>query len=258
MLKNMNILVLMKQTPDTESRIRLNADNSAVDASDLKYIVNPYDEYAIEEAIKISEKTPGTTITLVSLGGQNAKETIKKGLAVGATDAVLISDSGVDVNCPFAVAGAIHSSVSKMKYDLILTGMKAVDDDYATVPTLVAGLLDLPIVTAILKLTISPDGKTAEVEREGETGREVMLTNLPAIFTAQKGLNEPRYASLKGIMAAKKKEIREEAAASTQPKIKIVRLSSPPPRPSGKKIEGDFPANVKTLVQLLRNEAKVI
>lgn len=254
----MNILVLMKQTPDTESRIRLNADNSAVDASDLKYIVNPYDEYAIEEAIKISEKIPNSKITLVTVGGQNTKETIRKGLAVGATDAVLISDSGIDASCPFAVAGSLHASVSKMQYDLILTGMKAVDDDYATVPTIVAGLLNVPVVTGILKLTISPDGKSAEVEREGESGREVMMTNLPAVFTAQKGLNEPRYASLKGIMAAKKKEIRDETVPAAQPKIRTVRLSSPPPRPAGKKVEGEFPANVKTLAQLLRNEAKVI
>ncbi len=254
----MNIVVLMKQTPDTESKIKLNADNTAIDTAELKYIVNPYDEYAIEEAIKISEKVPDTKVTLVSLGKETVKETIKKGLAVGATNAILINDSGVSTACPFSVAEALFNQVSKMPYDFIITGMKAVDDDYATVPILVAGMLKIPVITGILKLTISPDTKTAEVEREGEGGRETLVAHLPALFTAQKGLNEPRYASLKGIMAAKKKEITDASAVSSAPKVKILKLSSPPPRPAGKKIDGDFPANVKTLVGLLRTEAKII
>ncbi|MEZ7892595.1 MAG: electron transfer flavoprotein subunit beta/FixA family protein [Candidatus Wallbacteria bacterium] len=253
----MNILVLMKQTPDTESKIKLNSDNTAVDKADFKYIVNPYDEYAIEEAIKLSEAFPNSKVTLVTVGDGTVKETIRKGLAVGATDGVLIGDNASG-SCPFAAAKTLSEYIAKMQFDIILSGIKAVDDDFGIVPTLVAGAINIPVVTGILKLTVSPDNKTAQVEREGESGREVIVTNLPALFTAQKGLNEPRYASLKGIMAAKKKEIKEEPALNSPAKIKTVKIAVPPARPAGKKIDGDFPANVKTLVGLLRCEAKVI
>lgn len=257
----MNILVLVKQTPDTESKIKLNSDNTAIETGDLKYIINPYDEYAIEEAIKLSEKFADSKVTLVCLGNAAMKETtdtLRKGLAMGATDAVLIDAAGMNTACPFLTANALYQNVSQIKYDIILAGMKAVDDDYASVPTLLAGMLNIPVINAVVKLTVSPDQKNAECEREGETGREVSVTNLPALFSAQKGLNEPRYPSLKGIMAAKKKEIINKKADAVSPKIKIVKLSTPPPRPSGKIIKGDFPNNVKELASLLRSEAKVI
>lgn len=257
----MNILVLVKQTPDTESKIKLNSDNTAVETGDLKYIINPYDEYAIEEAIKLSEKFADSKVTLVCLGGAAMKETtetLRKGLAMGATDAILIDSAGLNTACPFLTAGVLFQSVSQLKYDIILAGMKAVDDDHASVPTLLAGMLNIPVVNAVVKLTVSPDQKHAECEREGEGGREVSVTNLPAVFSAQKGLNEPRYPSLKGIMAAKKKEIVNKKADPVPPKIKIVKLSTPPPRPAGKIVKGDFPNNVKELASLLRSEAKVI
>jgi len=257
----MNILVLVKQTPDTESKIKLNSDNTAIETGDLKYIINPYDEYAIEEAIQLSEKFADSKVTLVSLGNAALKETtetLRKGLAMGASDAILIDAAGMNTACPFLTANAIYQNISALKYDIILSGMKAVDDDYASVPTLLAGMLNIPAVTAIVKLTVSPDQKTAECEREGESGREVLISSLPALFSAQKGLNEPRYPSLKGIMAAKKKEISNKKAEAVSPKVKIVKLSTPPPRPAGKIVKGDFPNNVKELASLLRSEAKVI
>lgn len=257
----MNILVLVKQTPDTESKIKLNSDNTAIETGDLKYIINPYDEYAIEEAIKLSEKFEGSKVTLVTLGSAALKETtetLRKGLAMGATDAVLIDSAGLNTTCPYLTANALYQGIAGMQYEIILAGMKAVDDDYASVPTLLAGMLNIPVVNAIVKLNISPDAKNAECAREGDNGREVMTCGLPALFSAQKGLNEPRYPSLKGIMAAKKKEIINKKAETLSPKIKIVKLSTPPPRPAGKIVRGEFPANVKELVSLLRSEAKVI
>ncbi len=257
----MNILVLVKQTPDTESKIKLNSDNTAIETGDLKYIINPYDEYAIEEAIKLSEKFPGSKITLISFGNAALKETaetLRKGLAMGATDAVLIDSTGMNASCPYLTANAICQNISGMPYDIILSGMKAVDEDYAAVPTLLAGMLNIPVINSIVKLTVSPDMKNAECEREGESGRESVVTSLPALFSAQKGLNEPRYPSLKGIMAAKKKEIINKKNEAISPKIKIIKFSSPPPRPAGKIIKGEFPQNVKELVSLLRSEAKVL
>jgi len=257
----MNILVLVKQTPDTESKIKLNSDNTAIETGDLKYIINPYDEYAIEEAIKISEKFEGSKVTLVTAGNAALKETaetLRKGLAMGANDAILIDSTGMNTACPYLTANTLYQGIAGTNYDIILAGMKAVDDDYASVPALLAGMLNIPVINAIVKLDISPDGKNANCQREGDNGREVLTCGLPAVFSAQKGLNEPRYPSLKGIMAAKKKEIINKKAEVLSPKIKIVKFSTPPPRPAGKIVKGEFPANVKELVTLLRSEAKVI
>lgn len=249
----MNILVCIKQVPDTETRIKIAGDKKSIDPTDVNWILNPYDEYAVEEALRIKEKLGNTTVTVVSVGSERTVSAIRSALAMGADQAVLIkTDQVLD---SLATAKALSAAIKEMPYDLILSGKQGVDDDNLQVGPMVAELLNIPCVTYISEVKLE-NGK-ATVKREVEGGMETVEAVLPAMFTAEKGLNEPRYPALRGIMMAKKKTIQEKQIAIDSPKIQIVNIEYPPTRKGGK-IVGQGADAVPELVRLLREEAKAV
>lgn len=258
----MNIVVLIKRVPDTETRIQLKDGKVVTDG--ISWIISPYDEYGIEEALRVVEKHTGK-VTLLCLGPEEAKETIRKGLALGADDAVHINDPALLNGDASVTAKVLAAALKQMQFDFVLAGKQAVDEDNAQVAVRVAELLGLPHVNSVIKLEFSDDKKSAKCLREVDGDRDIAETSLPAIITAQQGLNEPRYPSLKGIMGAKKKPIKDMKAAdlgidpaSLAPKLETVKLDPPPARPPGKLIPGDAVTATKELVRLLHEEAKVI
>ncbi len=248
----MNIAVLVKLVPDTDSQIRLNQDKSWIEVRDLNWVLNPYDEYAVEEALKITE-AKGGTVTVVTLGKEQAAEALRKALAMGAHNAILVKKEGyTDL---LGTATALANVLKERNYDLIFAGFKAVDDDCAAIGPMVATLLDIPCITEIKKLELG-DG-ILKAEREIEGGSEVYEAPLPCLLTAHKGLNEPRYPSLKGIMMAKKKPVEELPGVHVDPRVDTIGFSYPPARPAGK-IVGEGVEAVGELVRLLREEARII
>ncbi len=249
----MNIIVCIKQVPDTETRIKIGADKKSIDPADVNWILNPYDEYAVEEALRIKEKQGNTTVTVISVGPERTMSALRNALAMGADEAVLVkTDQALD---SLATAKALVAAIKELPYDLILTGKQGVDDDSLQVGPMVAELLNIPCVTFISELKLE-NGK-ATVKREVEGGMEIVEATLPALFTAEKGLNEPRYPALRGIMMAKKKVIQEKQIAIDSPKIQIVNIEYPPTRKGGK-IVGQGVDAVPELVRLLREEAKAV
>lgn len=249
----MNILVCIKQVPDTETRIKIGADKKSIDPTDVNWILNPYDEYAVEEALQIKERLGNTTVTAISVGSERTVSAIRSALAMGADEAVLVkTDQVLD---SLGTAKALAAAIKEMPYDLILSGKQGVDDDNLQVGPMVAELLNIPCVTYISELKLE-NGK-ATVKREVEGGMEIVEAALPALFTAEKGLNEPRYPALRGIMMAKKKTIQEKQMDIDSPKIQIVNIEYPPTRKGGK-IVGQGADAVPELVRLLREEAKAV
>ena len=263
----MNVIVCMKQVPDTETLIKIKPDGSGIVTDDIKYVMNPYCEFAVEEALRIKEKFGGQAI-LLTMGPQRAVEALRTGLAMGADRSIHLNDPAFEGADGLATAKGLAEVIKKETFDLILCGKQAVDDDLAQVGPSLAELLNLPHATLITKLELLPDKKKAKVEREVEGGREVVEVNLPAVFTCQKGLNEPRYASLPGIMKAKKKEVKPidlaalgipaDQVGAAGSKTKILRYTRPASRPPGKILSGEVLDAAKNLVRLLREEAKVI
>ncbi|MBM3285334.1 MAG: electron transfer flavoprotein subunit beta/FixA family protein [Candidatus Aminicenantes bacterium] len=263
----MNVIVCMKQVPDTETLIKIKSDGSGIVTDDIKYVMNPYCEFAVEESLRIREKFGGQSI-LITMGPQRAVEALRTGLAMGADRAVHLNDPAFEGADGLATAKALAEVIKKESFDLILCGKQAVDDDMAQVGQSLAELLNLPHVTLVTKLELVPDQKKAKATREVDGGREVVDVGLPAVFTCQKGLNEPRYASLPGIMKAKKKEVRPinlaglglpaDQVGAAGSKIKIRKYFPPPSRPPGKMVSGELAEAAKQLVKLLREEAKII
>ncbi len=250
----MKIVVCMKQVPDTETKVRIGSDGKTIDPTDVNYVVNPYDEYAIEEALRIKEAKGEGEVTILTLGPDRAINAIRTALAMGADKAVHLKTDDTYLDS-YSVAVALANELKNMEFDLILTGKQAVDDDAAQIGPRVAALLDLPCATVVTKLEIG-DG-TFTANREVEGGVEVVEGALPAVVTAQKGLNEPRYASLKGIMMAKRKPVEEKEPQFDDPKLEILKMEYPPERKGGR-IVGKGVEAVPELVRLLHEEAKVI
>ena len=248
----MKLAVCINHVPDTASKINLTADGKNIDKSGIIFVLNPYDECAIEECLKLKEKNTGEVIA-VSLGGDAHKETLRKALAMGVDKAVLLKDDSYRDS--FSVARGLADYLKEISADVIFFGKQSVDADNAAVGTMVAEMLGLPSVSAAVKLEIA--NGTATAEREIEGGKEIVKTNLPAVFTAQKGLNEPRYPSLKGIMAAKSKPIEEKTPAPAQPRVEVMSIRKPQSKNAGKIVGSDVSA-VPELVRLLHDEAKVI
>jgi len=247
-----NILVCVKHVPDTEAAVKIAADGKSIQTQDVNFVLNPYDEYAVEEALRLREARGGE-VTLLSAGPEEAKKSLRTGLAMGADKAVhLVCAHRHDT---LTLARALAAAAGQIPFDLILCGKQAVDDDEAQLGVMLAEALSLPSVSAIVKLEVL-DGK-AVARREVESGLEVVETSLPAVFTAQKGLNDPRYPSLKGIMMAKQKKIEEIACAQSDSQVEILDLAYPKSR-SGGKIVGQGAAAVPELVRLLHEEAKVL
>ncbi len=260
----MNSVVCVKQVPDTETLIKLNAEGTGIDTQGIKWILNPFDEYAVEEAVRQKEKAGSGTVTLVCLGPDQALDAIRSGLAMGADTAIHINDADFASKAdPYATAVALAAAIKDLEYDAIFCGKQAVDDDAGQVATILGELLDLPVITLVVKFEVSEDGKTATVTKEIEGGHAVIEVPLPAVFTAQKGLNEPRYASLPQIMKAKKKPVTVKTTAdlgvSVEPMTVVKGLSLPPERQAGKIIEGaDAAAKAAALAKALHEEAEII
>jgi len=257
----MNIVVCIKQTFDTEAKIVLGA-NGKIDTAGVKLIMNPYDEYAVEEALRIKEKVGGE-VTVVSMGGDRVQETLRTALAMGCDKAVLVSDPALESPDEWVSAEVLAKAVAQIPYEIILTGRIAVDDGSSQVAVRMAEALGIPSVSSVLKLDLQ--GSKALVTREIDGGTEVIEVPLPAVITAQKGLNEPRYPNMPGIMKAKKKELKMLTlnelgltGADLGPRASIIRYSLPNPRSAGKKIAGEAADAAKELSRLLREEAKIL
>ncbi len=248
----MKIAVCVSHVPDTATRISIGADGKTIDTNGVTYVVNPYDEFAIEEALKTKESLGGEVV-VISLGPDANKETIRKALAMGVDTGVLLKTD--EQRDSLAVAKALAEEIKSQGAEIVFFGKQSVDYDNSIVGQLTAELLGYNSVTVVVDLKIEGDKVTAEREIEG--GKEVVETTLPVVITAQKGLNEPRYASLKGIMAAKRKPIEEKEPAFAENYVEVLRMKKPAPKQPGKIIGTDASAAAE-LVRLLREEAKVI
>ncbi len=257
----MNIYVLLKRTFDTEEKISIQNGQIAEDGAE--FIINPYDEYAVEEAIQVRD-AHGGEVTVVTVGGEESEKQLRTALAMGADKAVLINtEDDLDHGDQFTTAKILAHYLKEQEVDLILAGNVAIDGGSGQVGPRVAEQLDIPYVTTITKLEI--DGETVTVTRDVEGDSEVIETSLPLLVTAQQGLNEPRYPSLPGIMKAKKKPLDEVELDDidldedeVEAKTKTIEIYLPPKKEAGKVLEGELDAQVSELVSLLRNEAKVI
>ncbi len=247
----MKIAVCIKRVPDSETRVKIAADGKSLDEAGVKFVLNPYDEFAVEEALR--RKDTGE-VAVFCLGPAAAQETIRTALAMGADRGVLLQADKIPTD-PFEAAKVIAAELKSTTWDLILFGRMAIDDYNHQVGPLVAELLGLPCVTAVSHLDI--EGTKGVAEREIEGGIEVVDFPLPAVLTADKGLNEPRYPALKGIMAAKKKPLEVKAVQPGGGALEVVALTPPPERKEGK-IVGEGAGAVGELVRLLREEAKVL
>ena len=250
----MKIAVCIKRVPDSEARVKIASDGKSLDEAGVKLVMNPYDEFAVEEALRRKEKAGAGEVVVLSLGTAAAQETIRTALAMGADRGVLLQCDKIPAD-PFESAKLIAAELKAGTWDLVLFGRMAIDDYNHQVGLLVAELLGLPCVTAVSHLEI--DGAKGVAEREIEGGIEVVEFPLPALLTVDKGLNEPRYPALKGIMAAKKKPLDVKPVQPGAGALEIAALTPPPERKEGK-IVGEGAAAVDELVRLLREEAKVL
>lgn len=251
----MKIIVCIKRVPDTETRIKIRADGAGIDPAGVNFVLNPYDEYAVEEAIRIKEKDPSTTITALCLGPSDATKEIRTAIAMGCDTGVLIKDEKASERSSDSAAAVLAAALKSMPFDLLLFGKQAVDDDAAAVGPMVAARLGLPVASAINALEMKAG--SAIVKRDVEGGTETVLLKLPAVLTANKGLNEPRLPALKGIMKAKKQKIDEIAPAAAKDLVAVTKMTVPPQRAGGR-IVGEGEGAVPALVKLLKEEAKVI
>lgn len=257
----MNIYVLMKRTFDTEEKISISGGKINEDGAE--FIINPYDEFAIEEAIQVRD-AKGGEVTVISVGNEDAEKQLRTALAMGADKAVLINiEDDVENGDQYTTAKVLAEYLKGKDADLILGGNVAIDGGSGQVGPRVAELLNIPYVTTITKLEI--DGTNVTVTRDVEGDSEIIETSLPLLVTAQQGLNEPRYPSLPGIMKAKKKPLDELELDDldleeddVEAKTKTIEIYMPPKKEVGKVLAGDLSNQVKELVQLLHTEAKVI
>lgn len=256
----MKILVCLKQTFDTEEKVVI--ENGKIKEDGVEFVINPYDEYAVEEAIQLRDRFGGE-VTVVSVGPDRAESALRTALAMGADKAVLVNDPALDGGDEVTISKVLAAVAKRTGFDIILCGNMAVDDGSAQVGARLAELLDIPQLTTIVKLEV--DGGRVRAERDVEGDIEVVETTLPVLVTCQQGLNEPRYPSLPGIMKAKKKPLEHLTladlgldAGQVAPKTAVVDQYLPPKKQAGRILQGELADQVKELVHLLRTEAKVI
>jgi electron transfer flavoprotein beta subunit len=251
----LDIIVCVKRVPDTETRIRFSDGATAIEPEGVKYILSPYDEFALEAALRASEASEGGQVTVMTLGEEDSQETLRAALAAGADAAVLLSAQGSVTMDGLATAKALASELKNRKEQLVLFGVKAGDDDQQQVGPMVATLLERPCASNVVSFEMGEG--VIRCDRAVEGGTEVVEMDLPAIVTLTKGAFELRYASLKGIMAAKKKPLEVKDADLAQARLTVERLDYPPERAQGR-IVGEGVEAVPELVRLLRDEAKVL
>ncbi len=262
----MNIFVCVKQVPDTETKVTPIKDGSFIETNAIKWVMNPYDEFAVEQALQIKTKIPEANIIVVRLGKTRDTEALRTAMAMGADEAILIeAEDNLD---SYMIAKALKGAILKSgkKADLILTGKQAIDDDCLQVPSLLAQMMDIPSVCVVVGFDLN--GITLTLKREIEGGAvEIYNSNLPCLVSCQKGLNTPRYASLPGIMKAKKKPLAQYSlsdvgVSEADRRLKYSSFQLPPEKPPGKKFQamedGTQKGVVTQVVGLLRNEAKII
>lgn len=250
----MKLFVCINQVPDTETKVKVGPDGKTIDNSELNLILNPYDEFAVESALQLKDKT-GAEVTYVSVGGDSNKEVIRKALAMGGDSGILIRTNKTGDS--YSVAAMIAAALKDANADLILFGKQSIDYDDSAVGTMAAEMLGLPSASVVVKLDVNELGKNVVCEREVEGGKEIVELTMPCVITAQKGLNEPRYPSLKGIMAAKSKPIEEREIQEFEPLTEVIEMRKPAVKQPGKIVGTDKTA-VPELVRLLHEEAKVI
>ena len=265
----MKLVALIKNVPDTEAKIKINADGSGIETQGVKFVMNPYDEFAVEQALLIKEALKDdTTVTVISLGPERVVESLRTALAMGADDAIHLEDAAFEGGDSQANARVLAEVLKTISPDLVFCGRQGIDYDAAQTPVAIAEYLGIAQALVAVEFSLSDDKKTATVTRRVEGGDEIVELTLPALVSCEKGLNEPRYASLPGIMKAKKKEIKkitladvgleagQVGAAGAQ--SRIVAFRPLPERPPVKMIEGEVGDQAKELVRLLREEAKVV
>ena len=245
----MNTIVCIKRVPDSATRVRVAEDSRSLDPAGVKFVINPYDEFALEEAIRRKEQAGEGSVVAIALGSADAAESLRQALAMGAAEAVLLRCEGLHDALP--VSRALADEIQGREFDLVLFGKQAIDDDNMQVPQMVAEFLGLPCATVVVDLSVS-DGRVS-ARREVEGGQEVMEFSLPAVVSVQKGLNEPRYPSLKGIMAAKKKPLEEKEVVLSSSTLMLLSLDEPP-APAAGRIVGEGPDAVPELIRALREE----
>lgn len=250
----MKIAVCIKRVPDSETRVKIAADGRSIDEGGVKFVLNPYDEFAVEEALRLKDTAGDGEVVVVSLGSDSSQETIRTALAMGADRGILLRSDATALD-PYVIASALASELEAGEFDLILFGKLAIDDYSQATGPMVAELLSLPCVAAISRLSLT-DGK-GTAEREIEGAMEVIEFSLPAVLTTDKGLNEPRYPALRGIMLAKKKPLEVKDVDLAAGGLEVVELTVPAARKEGR-IVGEGPEAVPALIDALRNEGKVL
>jgi electron transfer flavoprotein beta subunit len=250
---NVKIVVCIKRVPDTEARIRISGDGRSIDPAGVKFVISPYDEFALETALRVKDAQGSGEVTVITVGEAASAEQLRSALAMGADRAILLK--GQPTLDGLATARALAAELKELDADLVLLGMKGVDHDQQQVGPMLAELLDLPCVTVAAAIEI--EGGSVVAHREVEGGVEVVEAALPAVVSITKGSYEPRYPSLKGIMAAKKKPLEEKDAQLGESRIEVRELSAPPERPAGR-IVGTGVDAVPELIRVLREEAKVL
>ncbi|MFN8423615.1 MAG: electron transfer flavoprotein subunit beta/FixA family protein [Anaerolineae bacterium] len=259
----MDIVVLIKQVPDTATRIQDRVKDGRIDLEGVTWVTSPYDEYAVEEALRLRERHGGT-VTLLTLGPERSHAALKDMLALGADEAYAIWDPAFEALGTHARAEVLAAAVRKLPHDLVLAGWKGVDNDEGLVPIYLAAALDYPHLSFVVQTEV--EGRTIRVRREIEGGKEAMTAELPAVMTAQKGLNEVRYATLKGIMRVKGKAIAVWSAADlgldpgalSGRAVEVVGIERPAERGGGRMIDGGAVEASRTLARILHEEEKVI
>lgn len=277
----MRIVVCVKQVPSSETKIRVSSDSGRVDLSEVEWVINPYDEYALELALRIKEQQGAGEITALTLGPERARTALRTALAMGVDSAAHVQDDALDGADPLAVGRALAAAVKReplakdadggdsrhetRPFDLVLCGKQAIDDDYALVPQAIAHFLDIPHVAVVPEVELAAGATELVAHREVEGATELVKVGLPCLLTIQKGKYEPRYPTLKLMMAAKRKEIPVlgladlglDAAAATRG-IETLGERLPPGRKPGVKLEGEPPELARELVRRLHEEAKVV
>ena len=262
----MKLVVLVKQVPDTATQIKVASDPRLIDVTGITWIVSPYDEFALEEALRIREKrgpADPVEVVAVTLGPERAKEALRSCLAMGADRAIHVNDPALDGADTLTAATVLAVVVKQEAPALVLCGRQAIDDDMGAVGAQLAEVLGWPCLSWVMEEAISEDGTRVRAGRQVEGGLEVFDAPLPLVLTAQKGMNEPRYPTLKGIMGAKKKEVKDikladlGLAAATR-ELEVVGLEALPPRPPGRILTGDPQDMARELVRALREDVKAI
>jgi electron transfer flavoprotein beta subunit len=264
----MKILVCVKQVPDKDSTFRIDAAGTWVETENLSFQINDYDRYALEEALRLKD-AGGGEVVVCSVGPDRVSQAIKTALAMGADRAIHINDPEAEGADPLGVARMIHATIGGDGFDLVLAGLQTEDDNSAQLGPMLARLLDVPCATGVTALALADDGKTVRVERELENNRrQVVELDLPAVVSVQTGINQPRYASLKGIMAAKRKEMRvvkladvglaADQAGGAAARMRILSMAPPPKGEGAELVEGSADEVAAELVRRIKEKTGMI